>query len=225
MDSESLFEVLLESDVLAGGDDEESLFPNEAFLTAVERRRSELETGSESDLRRQLERTLDDEARVERLLGIDDTTDELYAEFLVLREFLDEVSFEDQLNLLTVVDQFDRGLPPAEGAPEHFLPVHGDQLPFLLSVHRRAIVYTWRFDCPPCDAVRADFEALLSRPPENIALFAVYGPDCPEFLYEEYDAHGAPTTMFVVDGAVDTRMQGAYYRESLSNEIDVLRGR
>ena len=91
-----------------------------------------------------------------------------------------------------------------------------------MQLTRRAVVYVWQEDCEPCDLVRQTLEDLLDAP-EDIALFAVYGPDWAELLYEEFDVAGAPTTLFVLDGEVDSRLNGPHYPESYEGELETLR--
>jgi thiol-disulfide isomerase/thioredoxin len=112
--------------------------------------------------------------------------------------------------------------PRDDGAPEPFLPVRGGRLPLLLAMYPRAVVYAWREDCPPCDAMREVLAAQLTTDDRGIGLFAVYGPDFAPLLSERYDVEVAPTTLFVVDGVVDARLVGAHEPATVGAELDIL---
>ena len=100
---------------------------------------------------------------------------------------------------------------PTSGVPAAFTPIRGTTIATFVDLHAAAVIYCWREDCPPCDTVKADLEALLDsgRIPDTVGLGAVYGPDCPTLLQERYDVAGAPTTLFCVNGRVDSRYVGA----------------
>jgi hypothetical protein len=52
---------------------------------------------------------------------------------------------------------------------------------------------------------------------------AVYGPDAPVLLEERYNVVGAPTTLFVLNGRVDARLQGAHEEYKIESEVQKLR--
>jgi hypothetical protein len=86
------------------------------------------------------------------------------------------------------------------------------------------------FDVVPCFAVRLFVEAFQvfftnDEPPGDLLLLAVYGPDCPRLLDREFDVSGAPTTLFTLDGRVDSRFVGAPSTDGLETEIETLRER
>jgi hypothetical protein len=159
----------------------------------------------------------------ERLLAALDVTARRIARFLALRAESD-LSTPDCLRSTLVVEQFQRSRPRSDGAPDGFLPVRGDQLPLVLTLTPRAVIYVWRDDCDPCDTMRDEFEAIFGRSGDDeLGLYAVEGPEAPELLYERYEVVGAPTTLFVVDGEVDCRLTGAHYRSVIDSEIETLR--
>jgi hypothetical protein len=84
-------------------------------------------------------------------------------------------------------------------------------------------VYVWREECRPCDIVREWFEELFPEPPDDIGLYAVYGPDWAETVKEQFDVTVGPTTLFVVDGRVDCRHIGARTKASVEKEIENIR--
>lgn len=147
---------------------------------------------------------------------------ELAALDVVLESRVPDLPRSTLIQAVTVLDYIDSPPEYTSGAPEHFLPVQGGRLPSLLAVHDRAIVYIWREDCKPCDLVFDDFSEIFFEPPEDISLFAVYGPPSTKLLSEGYDVIGAPTILFVVDGEVDARLVGAPPRVQLESEVEYL---
>lgn len=161
------------------------------------------------------------EAEAAALVEVAEDHEEIIAEYLALTEY-DELTHEDRLQAMTLLDPLRDSPPPAEGAPDAFIPVHGNRLPFLVRVHKKAIVYLWTEDCPPCDTVKEDFNEVIDPPLEGIALFAVYGPDASPLLYEKYQAVTAPTILFFLNGKVDCRLLGAQYPRVYERQIEIL---
>ena len=102
------------------------------------------------------------------------------------------------------------------------LPVR--QLESFLDAHPASIVYCWREDCEPCDAVRRHLEDLRERGaiPDGIGLGAIYGPDNARVLSEEYDIGGSPTTLFCSGTRIESRCVGNPGPNGLQREIDLL---
>jgi hypothetical protein len=135
-------------------------------------------------------------------------------------------SFERLANLSLVLSWFQRGVPESGESPEHFLPIHGNQLPVVLDVYSPAIVYVWRYDCDPCEIVKADFEDIFEGgPSDEVALFSIYGPDYSRWLREAHDIVGGPMTLFVVNGRIDTRLHGAHEPQLIHRELETIRER
>ncbi|MFB6304722.1 MAG: thioredoxin family protein [Haloferacaceae archaeon] len=150
----------------------------------------------------------------------------LLARYVAVRERVDDLTPGETLALAVVVGHLEDGRPRDDGSPDAFLPVYGDELVDLVALSPRCVVYAWREDCPPCDAVRGDFDAMFADgAPDDVMLLAVYGPDCPRLLDEEFDVVGAPTTLFTLEGSVDSRLTGARPREAYERELETLRER
>ena len=223
-DPESLLDRLATGGVLAAKEDSGNLVLTDEFLDLVTDSRRTVsavgEEGRDAD-------TLNlpggrDRDPFNRLLETTDNED-LAAEYLALvRADIDGFTHEDRLRSLPLLDALRDGVPN-EGSPDPFVPIRGPSLPALLPLYERAIVYTWREDCPPCDVMRDAFEAVFETPPRDIALFSVYGPDNAELLYEHYDVVGGPTTLFCYQGSVDARLTGAYAEQIVEREVRKLR--
>lgn len=224
MNPEARLARLLESGVLEEAGSDEALQLTEAFERAAGRHRARIERtdgempslpdGVDSDGRGWLEQVLADPSEADV---------ELAATYLALVELTDGIPSDELVPVLTALSQLQYALPDLNGVPETFLPVPGTHLKTFLQFYHRAIVYVWREDCDPCDVMRDEFDDMFATPPDDVALFAVYGPDTAEHLREEYDVVGAPTTLFVLDGGVDSRLIGPHYREVIENEVEILR--
>jgi len=220
MQPDELLDTLVETGVLeptAGG---ESVAVTAEFQEFVEETETTLERRER--LREELDARFDDPEVVDRLVALGDEDLRFVAQCCGLAERAG-LPVDDLVRTVAVLAQLQGDPPRAEGVPDPFLPVRGEQLPTLLELTRRAVVYVWQEDCEPCDVVRETFEEILDGPPEDIALFAVYGPDWAELLYEEFDVAGAPTTLFVLGGEVDSRLNGPHYSESYEGELETLR--
>jgi hypothetical protein len=143
--------------------------------------------------------------------------------FCVLEKHLDSCPTQQVIRTTVLVDQIQNGRPPSKGVPDAFVSVRGDQLDYLLDLYTRSIVYLWLENCEPCDNVRAEFDEIFEEPPDDIALFAVYGPNWEDVLAEKFDASMGPMTLFVIDGEVDARLTGDYHRPVFESEIEKLR--
>jgi thiol-disulfide isomerase/thioredoxin len=148
----------------------------------------------------------------------------LVGEYLVVSD-VDGLCHRDRLYALALLSPLVAPQPPDHGAPEPFVPVDGRRLPLVVLTVERAIVYVWREDCPPCDLMRDDLEAVVDGGLGDIALFAVYGPDAMNVLADRYRVTGAPMTLFFLDGSVDARLRGANHPEVIQKEIEKLRAR
>ena len=206
--------------------EEDELVLTDAFVSKVAEYRSEWSGLDEDDLFDAVSEVVGDRDLTGVLYDPTDGTNPAPAYvYGALDEYVSDLGIEQKIHLSTLLNTFRRGPPRDEGAPSAFAPVHGEDLPNLLKTHERAIVYLWRDDCDPCDTLRETFDRIFEEPPGDIGLFAVYGPDCTEFLRREYSVVGAPTTLFVLHGAVDARLIQAHSQPVFESEIETLRRR
>lgn len=145
------------------------------------------------------------------------------ARLCAIHQLSTDIPFAELVHATNLVDLLERPGFPTDGIPDPFFPIHGDQLPVVLPLFRRSIVYVWRHDCDPCNLLQSDFEQVFEGDDRDFALFAVYGPDWAELLQREYDVHVGPTTLFVLEGDVDSRLVGAHPRRTLATEVEILR--
>lgn len=218
MSAEGSLERLVESGVI--GADEQSVRLTDAFRDAVDDRREELAALDEDERRTRLADVYG-EGVASGLFEPEDDHLDAVASALALGEAVDDPD-EALLTALPVVESL-RHAPPADGAPEAFLPIRGDQVAPLTHLFDRAIVYIWREDCDPCDVMREEFDDLLDGTEEELALFAVFGPPHAAHLHERYNVGGGPTTLFFLEGEVDARLMGAHHQEMIVDQIEMLR--
>jgi thiol-disulfide isomerase/thioredoxin len=219
-DPELLAGTLVDGGVLVETDD--GFGVAESFSDAVERRHGEVDALDPSAVEERVAGAVDDEDQ--RALVTDVGTDdrEFLALFLALTDALPSVPAETRIRIVPFLQVF-RGSPPRdEGAPDAFVPIHGDRMRTITRLFPRSVVYVWLDDCEPCDAMRETFDELLDGPPEGVELFAVYGPDSAEFLHEEYDVKGGPVTLFMLRDAVDSRYYGEKHERVIEKEIEIL---
>lgn len=222
--STRVIEELLDAGVIDVDESNDEFRMTDTFNNRIDECRALVSDLDDEALRDELVDATGDAEEAAALLAASETSEDVVVDYLALsRTDGTQLSHSDRLRAMTVFDALRRSPPPADGAPDPFVPVHGDRLPFLLQLYPRAIVYIWLHDCDPCDVMKDSFEKLLEDPPEEIALFAVYGPDSSEFLQERYDVAAGPATLFFLNGEVDLRLYGPQYERLLENEIEKLR--
>lgn len=221
MGYEDHIEELLAEDVL-GEDGDDGIRLTRSFLDAVEEQQARVDRG-ERDWHELIADAVTEDVVVERVLNLAWKQAEFLGYLLALASYTGNTLDVEWLRTTAVLSQLDRPLPRTEGAPRAFFPIHGDWLGVFLDLFPNAIVYVWREDCDPCDVMKGEFDDIFDEPPDDLALFSIYGPDHARFLHEEYDVTGGPATLFVLDGEVDARLYGAQYRNVIDNEIEVLR--
>jgi len=150
---------------------------------------------------------------------------EFSAMYSLLDDKLNDVSVQNRLDTVFILDWFLRSMPENSGSPEHFLPIHGDLLPVVEAIYSPSIIYIWRQNCDPCELVVDDLEDIFEFPPKNIRLFSIYGPEHTDLLKDRYDVIGGPTILFLANGSVDARLHGAHNQEVLEAEIEKIQER
>ncbi|MFD1572354.1 TlpA family protein disulfide reductase [Halorubrum laminariae] len=192
--------------------------PSDEFRATVSERCAAIEDGRDD--------ALADLPVLPEALRAADVDPRLLATYATLRERHPNLSTTRALVASVLLDSSKSGPPPASGAPEGFVPVHGEDAVRLVDLCDRCVVYVWRDDCPPCESMRPNLSDVFGTvPPEGVLALSVYGPDCAALLDEEYDIVGGPTTLFTLEGRVDTRFVGVAETDSIEREIETLRER
>jgi thiol-disulfide isomerase/thioredoxin len=225
-----MLDILIERGVVIAAEDGDKVRLAGDFNDEIERKYRKLgESGNlfadytneaaKSSISKQFSRVI---TKMEEAGDFNDVERMIAAEWLALKEINSSFSEKDAVNILIIIDLLRRGYPSVAGAPESFLPVRGDQLPFLLRVSHKSLVYVWRTDCKPCDEMRAILDEIFSTSRKEVGRYAIYGPDWKRRLKENYRVVGAPTTLFMVKDRVDARLQGAYHKSVVEKEIGEL---
>lgn len=220
---------LIEGGIFEAAGEDKLTLPD-SFTREVETYRKTFEKAEREEATEALTEVCGDAEAAERLYeGIgagDDRRPEFLARYAALIDRKPTLAPAQALTGTVIVGNLKCGLPRSDGVPNPFLPVRIEDLAPLVSLARRSIVYIWREECDPCDAVRRDFENIFANgPPEDLLLFAVYGAEDPELLKRRYDVIAAPTTLFTVDGRVDSRLLGAPSWRAIEVEIETIRSR
>ena len=220
---EDVAEALVRGGVLV--ETEEGFAVAESFTDAVERTHQAVEGLDTAAVEERVAEAVDD-ADVDRralVAEVGDDDREFLALYLTLTERLPDLPAETRIRVVPLLQGF-RGSPPREdGAPEAFVPIHGDRLRTVTRLFPRSIVYVWLENCEPCDDLHEMFDELFPEPPDGIELFSVYGPDYAEFLHHAYDVKGCPVTLFMLRDTVDSRVFGAKHERVYEGEVGQLR--
>jgi hypothetical protein len=121
-----------------------------------------------------------------------------------------------------VLEHVMNGYPRTAGTPRGFLSIGGDQIELALACFDRAVLFVWRDDCPTCDSMREEIEVLLDERELSVPLLSLFGPEATATFCERYAVFGAPTTLFVRGGEVESRLLGSRYKEAIAGELDAL---
>jgi len=144
---------------------------------------------------------------------------ELVARYLAVRDLAEPLEFVESVRVLVLLDQLTDPASRTGGSPESFLSIPGERLPAMLTIFPLTIVYIWREQCPECDVMREALDTVFEGGHDQFTLLSVYGPKCAELLESRYEVVGGPTTLFVVDGEIDCRLQGAHVQDVIKKEI------
>lgn len=213
---EDLLEQLVDADVLLASDDDRFVL-SDSFKSARDANRRALADDEEFDRAASgyTEGTPVDPA---------DVTSVLLATVCALGESL-SADVEKGTLLAVAFTLASADYPhPTDGVPPGFVPIRGEDIGLFLALNPSAVIYCWREECVPCDTVSGDFETLLEEGaiPEEVALGAVYGPECQDLLSSEYDVAAAPTTLFCARGRIDSRFVGPRMPTAFAAEIQTI---
>ena len=220
MNGEGAHEVLFDNDVLTTRQDGVAM--TEAFASCVETYLEEVSSRSPPEVAVLVQQRLERANLVEPFVTLSRRDPRTVAELCALHEFLAPTSDTDWLSLVPPLRLFRQTDLPVDGVPVPFVPVEAQHVPPLLQIFSPAVVYVWRHDCTPCDAMKDDLESVFQRDWGGMP-FAVYGPDNPEFLASEYEVTAGPALLFVLDGIVQSRLYGAHGPETLKSELAFLK--
>jgi len=165
---------------------------------------------------------LHDCTKKKELLKICANDTEFLKKFIAVAQLTENLPFESQVSIVFILDQFIEPKLEHNGSPEAFLPVRGQHLQTVMKLYSKAVVYTWKHNCDPCDTMRETLSQVFDSKSGDIGLFSVYGPNSAKQLHEEFNIEGAPTTLFCVNGTVDSRLIGAKYPPNIKSELEMI---
>jgi len=217
IDIDAILERLREGDVIEETPDGRIAFTEE-FREARERRRREARTadGHEWEIE-------SFEGAETPAPGLDDVDEDVLADAIGIREACDGIDPETSVRVaLSLTRSRDAGR--TAGVPDGFLPLSVDEVDAFIEGHPASVLYFWREDCPPCDALQTALEELVRDRdlPDALGLGAVYGPEDPAALEQKYDVAMAPTVLFCSGSGIDSRLVGTPEPAAVRNEIDIL---
>jgi thiol-disulfide isomerase/thioredoxin len=122
------------------------------------------------------------------------------------------------------LDRVEMGVPPTQGVPHRVFVFHAAGFALYTIVVEIGVVYIWKEDCKQCDIVMRELNSLNNDYDVDLVLFAVYGPTSPKILKSQYMVVGAPTILFLKNGVIDSRLQGARSRDILEAELEIISG-
>lgn len=219
MEKPQLLNTLLASDVVIEVNTEQLKLTDE-FEDALDGYRQRFEQAGVDEFTAIIEACVPDTIDPEWVVDLLAQNTTLLARYVSLADFLDVDTVSEQTRYLVLLNSILDTDQPSKGVPEPFLSIDGHHLPFYLQLHRVVIVYVWRTGCPECDGMRAELEQATIEEGDDVGRYAIYGPDCARFIEEEYDVVGGPTTLFVRDGTVDSRLQGHFEASAIKTELD-----
>lgn len=165
---------------------------------------------------------LQQKEKYQQLSNICSEDEEFLKKFIPIARRTEDLTFESQVTLVFVIDQFIDPKLKFDGVPDSFLPVRGKHLQTAIKLHPQAVVYAWRHNCDSCDTMKETLNEVFDSPSSDTGLFAVYGTSCAALLQEKFDIQGAPTTLFCANGDIDSRLMGAQYAQSIESEVEMI---
>jgi len=161
-------------------------------------------------------------SKKKELLEVCANDTEFLKKFVAVAQRTEDLPFESQVSIVLILDQFIEPKLEYKGSPEAFLPVRGQHLQTVMKLYSKAVVYTWKHNCDPCDTMRETLSKVFDSQSGDVGLFAVYGPNSAKILHEQFNIEGAPTTLFCVNGTVDSRLIGAKYPPNVESELEMI---
>lgn len=157
-----------------------------------------------------------DEETAGRRIEEEGLTREQMVAYLSLQSELDPVPGQGKLALMAEIVT---RLTPESPVPDGVTEIDDDTYESFLAANPDAIVTVWKRFCDPCDEMKGDLEDILARIPGDIAVAAVEGEACDEFI-NKYDATAAPAVVVFSDGEHEETLTGRQYPEDVGALVD-----
>lgn len=123
------------------------------------------------------------------------TRDELVA-YLSVQSFLDDPPGQGTLAVMAALVA---EVGPGSPVPASLEELDDESWREFLTAHPDSVVTVWRHGCDPCEAMKADLDAILETLPESVAVAGIDGEACFDFRLE-YEVNAAPAFVCFRDG-------------------------
>jgi hypothetical protein len=224
MDPNSVLNALRESNVVTVDGATGDVHTSSEFDDAVDDRSTVLGEADRDELSAEIKSHVPHESAVELIRRIGPADIDYVPEYVEITERVPALPLETRILVLITVAAMRSDDVRMEGTPAAFTPIDGDLLD-CLDAFSHSILYVWRDECPTCDIVKEKLDEILAEPPSDVALFALYGPAHAETVHRQFDVVGGPTTLFLREGCVHTRLVGDKATSGIENEIELFVGR
>jgi thiol-disulfide isomerase/thioredoxin len=158
---------------------------------------------------------IDREAAADRVEREDVTREELVA-YLAAQSFLDDPPDRETLaHMAAVLVELGPGSP----VPDALTELDDGSYEAFLDDHPDALLSVWTHGCAPCDAMKADLDAILSALPDGVAAAGLDGETAVDFR-REFDVDAAPALLLFRDGRLEATLTGRHSPEALEEEFE-----
>ena len=138
---------------------------------------------------------LDPGSAADRIAELDISREE-FATFLTLRS---AVGGEYERPELTRMARMAVELAPSTPVPSAVEHLDDDTYEVFVAGSERAVVTVWKLFCDPCEAMKSDFDAVLSAFPDDAPVGGLDGEQCPKFC-RSAGVNAAPGIVLFEDG-------------------------
>jgi len=139
---------------------------------------------------------LEPAAAADRIEETGVTRDELVA-FLTLQSVLEA---SPDTEVLATMSRVVVAVEPSSPVPRSLRTLGDDEYESFLETHPNALLTVWKQGCAPCDAMKADLDAIVAAVPDEVAIAGVDGDAVPQFR-RAFDVTAAPSVVVISDGA------------------------
>ena len=220
VDPEAALDRLIEDGVVEE-DDDGTLTTTEAYEQTRVVYHDTYGTADEQTVVRALSEMFDvDRETVAAYVDEHDVGPEDLVAYLSLQSFLDPVPNRGALAAMAAIAvEIDPGSP----VPGQLDELDDESYEAFLSEHPDAVLMVWKTGCHPCDAMKADLDAILERVPDGVAVAGVDGESVPSFRLA-YGVDSAPAVLALRGGELVESLTGQRSPVALERFFSVVYG-
>jgi thiol-disulfide isomerase/thioredoxin len=150
------------------------------------------------------------------------TVEEVVA-YLSARSFLDDRGAVPDEATVAVMARLLVEIGPGTPVPDAVPELDDDSYGAFLTDHPDAVITVWKHHCDPCEAMKADLDAVLAAVPDGVAVAGVDGESVPAFR-TEFEVDVAPAVLAVRDGELQARLTGRQSPAAIESRFDDVYG-